>query len=148
MQQEMTEIPLGTHDVGQYPLANGQVYGYDRKTRGDAGLLSDACGRVRKYDPLCGSPVQGRKFSGICEKHKEALKRLDRLSGKRGLGSENQLCTDDFAGHLAHNRNLAVKGILGIAAWAELLRGLGETEKRILYRKQPFLWQKPGKKTL
>ncbi|KAI1391298.1 DUF1793-domain-containing protein [Hypoxylon trugodes] len=45
---------------------------------------------------------------------------------RESLIPANQLCTDDFAGWLANQTNLALKGIIGIKAMSEISQVIGE----------------------
>jgi len=50
------------------------------------------------------------------------------------LEPHNQLCTDDFAGWLALQTNLALKGIIGIKAMSELARVMGNEDEVAYYQ--------------
>ena len=60
--------------------------------------------------------------------HWETLADWVKYLEQYGEDPENQLCTDDFAGHLAHNCNLSIKAVMGIAGFGILNRMLGHTD--------------------
>lgn len=106
------------HDVGTYPKANGQVYGRkDGKLLLESQMPVEECGNMILMTALLseaeGSVDYAREHWDLLEKWANYLK-------EHGRDPENQLCTDDFAGHLAHNTNLSLKAIVALGAFAKL----------------------------
>ena len=69
------------------------------------------------------------------KKHWETLTTWTKYLMQFGLDPEDQLCTDDFAGRFAHNVNLSVKAILGIASYGYMADKLGYSDVAEKYTK-------------
>lgn len=153
---DIWEYDFAPHDVGRYPYAWGQVYGVKRKHFGS--LYPKTAGRVRP--PLYSFPAGNDIFdftmqmpveeSGnmlimtavVCmldgnadfaKPYRNTLKKWVQYLITYGADPGEQLCTDDFAGHLAHNTNLSVKAIMGIEAYSMLLGQLDDLEGQKKY---------------
>ncbi len=140
------EFDFAPHDAGRYPYLTGQNYG----AAGAAAFGGDHNGAV--YPPYYLFPagegaylhemqmpveesgnmlimaaaaalVQGD--AAFAQPHFALWEKWALYLEKHGEDPGEQLCTDDFAGHLAHNVNLAAKAVMGLEAYSVLLRLAG-----------------------
>jgi hypothetical protein len=118
------KFPNAPHDLGTYPIAAGTDDGGEGMPVEESGnmlILCDAVaqidGNARFVDPWWPKLTQWAEY-------------LENY----GLDPEDQLCTDDFMGHLAHNANLSIKAILGLACYGDLCRLRGDMAGAEKYR--------------
>ena len=153
---DIWEEDFAPHDVGRYPYAWGQVYGVKRKHFGS--LYPKTSGRVRP--PLYSFPAGNDIFdfkmqmpveecgnmlimmaivcmldgnADFAKPYQKTLEKWVQYLITYGADPGEQLCTDDFAGHLAHNTNLSVKAIMGIESYAMLLGWSGDVAGKEKY---------------
>ena len=128
------------HDIGRYPWANGQVYAlnvhnhllphsYTYKK-----VYKSSNKTLKMYLPQFQMPVEEcgnmilltyayYKVSGnkaFLSDNYYTLSKWAKYLKNKGVILDNQLCTDDFAGHSKKNVNLAIKAIMGLAAFAKI----------------------------
>jgi hypothetical protein len=122
-------FPFAPHDLGTYPLANGQVYGGGERSERDQ-MPVEECGNMLILTSalalLSGETEYFRNYYPVLQKWADYLV-------ANGYNPENQLCTDDFAGHLAHNTNLSLKAIVAIGGFAQAGARIGKTEDAAKY---------------
>lgn len=149
------EFDFAPHDVGRYPHAIGQVYGINfadhegeflpnHKLPGEPLIYpylymfpkGSNCYDLRYQMPVeeCGNMLIMAAAVTLADGDLDFIRDKMDMMGiwvkyliENGMDPGDQLCTDDFAGHLNHNTNLAVKAILGVEAYGIMHRELGNT---------------------
>lgn len=148
------------HDAGTYPSCCGQIYAI----RQDAQFrpLSDhenhqthfpyylMPSNADIYDLAYQMPVeecanmillflacyQADKDISFYRSNRDLAQKWADYLVKHGAHPGNQLCTDDFAGHLEKNVNLSIKAVVAIASYAELEKQCGNQTAWEEYRRR------------
>lgn len=127
--------PFAAHDVGTYPVANGMTYGEPMPVEETGNMLV-----------LAAAVARAEGHADFAKEYWDVFTTWSHYLKDNGLDPENQLCTDDFAGHLAHNANLSVKAIMGLASYGYLADKLGMKDTAVAYinlaRKYAKEWEK------
>ncbi|MBO2515903.1 MAG: glutaminase [Clostridiales bacterium] len=146
------QFDFAPHDVGRYPHATGQVYACRKKCKNgdvyppyyrypaDCGIYDD-----RDQMPVeeCGNMLIMMETAVTFGADDELIGQympliekwvcyLDRYGDDPG----EQLCTDDFAGHLSRNINLSAKAITGIACVSRIMKRAGRGEEAAKWGKR------------
>ncbi|RYX84471.1 DUF4965 domain-containing protein [bacterium] len=122
------KFDFAPHDMGVYPQATGMLYGGGESVPANG----DVSGKMPVEESgnmlllLAGlSKIEGN--TKYADRHWPTIVKWANYLISKGYDLDNQLSTDDFAGHLAHNVNLSGKSIEALGAYAQMCEMRGET---------------------
>ncbi|KAI1186805.1 glutaminase GtaA [Nemania serpens] len=112
------------HDLGTFPLAKGYPDGTDEPQP------LEECGNMII---MVLAYYQRTKDTAYLNQHYEILTKWAGYLIDESLIPADQISTDDFAGSLANQTNLAVKGIIGLRAMADIANLTGHADDAANY---------------
>ena len=107
------------HDLGGFPNALGYPQGNDEM------MPVEECGNMLIMTLAYAQKANDKAYLA---KHYAKLQQWTGYLVNDSLIPANQLSTDDFAGQLANQTNLALKGIIGIAAMGQMAKLTGNPD--------------------
>ena len=113
--------PFAPHDVGRYPILNGQAY--SRGLKPEWQMPVEECGNMLLM--ACAVALAEKNTDFITE-HKALFGTWAEYLFENGLDPESQVTSDDFAGHIAHNCNLSIKATMALGAYSKICEMLDE----------------------
>jgi len=113
--------PYAPHDLGTYPVANGQAWG-GGEYRGQSMPVEETGNLLI----MLGALAQIEGNADFCANYWPLVEKWAGYLKTNGFDPEEQMCTDDFTGALAHNANLSVKAICALGAFAKLCKLHGD----------------------
>ena len=141
------KFDFAPHDVGRYPHVTGQVYALKERLEigevyppyylygENADVYNDRnqmpveeCGNMLV---MLASAIRFGADDQLARSYMDTLAKWVRYLDEYGEDPGEQLCTDDFAGHLAHNVNLSAKAIVGVRCYAEILKHFGDAAEAL-----------------
>ncbi len=120
-------FPFAPHDVGVYPQATGMLYGGGENIPANGDVSSkmpvEESGNMLL---MLGALARIEGNTKYADRHWPTITKWAGFLISKGYDLDNQLSTDDFSGHLAHNVNLSGKSIEALGAYSMMCQMRGD----------------------